>query len=152
AQNQVVEERVSGAAKAQYVWSPVYVGALIYRDRDTDGNGTLEERLWVEQDANWNVTALVDILGNVVERYEYDPYGSVTVLAPDWTTRSSSNYDWRYLWQGQRFDPTSGLYATLTRDVSPTLGRPLEADPLGLGPDVNPYRWEGDSPGDMVDP
>ena len=28
-------------------------------------------RLWAQQDANWNVTALVDAAGDVVERYVY---------------------------------------------------------------------------------
>src|SRR4051794_3377794 len=30
--------------------------------------------------------------------------------------------------------------------------RPLQADPLGLGPDVNGYRWEGDGPTGATDP
>jgi hypothetical protein len=37
----------------QYVWSPVYVDALILRDRDTDADGTIDERLYVAQDANY---------------------------------------------------------------------------------------------------
>jgi YD repeat-containing protein len=53
---QVLEERVGGAAKVHYVWSPVYVDAMVLRDRDATGGGTLSERLWVQQDANWNVT------------------------------------------------------------------------------------------------
>jgi hypothetical protein len=28
----------------------------------------------------------------------------------------------------------------------------MQADPLGLGPDVNDYRWEGDGPTDAIDP
>jgi len=32
----------------------------------------LDERLYVVQDANYNVTALFDNAGNVVERYVYD--------------------------------------------------------------------------------
>jgi YD repeat-containing protein len=59
---QVLEEQVGSAVKAHYVWSPVYIDAMVLRDRDADensGNG-LEERLWVQQDANWNVTALLD--------------------------------------------------------------------------------------------
>ncbi|HXG09406.1 MAG TPA: hypothetical protein VNK04_06420 [Gemmataceae bacterium] len=81
---QVLEERVSGTTKIQYVWSPVYVDALVLRDRDADGNAAngLEERLYVQQDANWNVTALVDAAGNVVERYVYNPFGAVAVLTP----------------------------------------------------------------------
>src|SRR5207249_1081349 len=55
---QVLEERGGDTPQAQYVWSPVYVDALVLRDSDTDGDGTLDLRLYVQQDANWNVTAL----------------------------------------------------------------------------------------------
>ena len=61
--------------KVQYIWSPVYVDALVLRDRDSNGDGTLDERLYVAQDANYNVTVLFDNSGNVVERYVYDPFG-----------------------------------------------------------------------------
>ena len=46
-------ERWGGVSTAtiQYVWSPVYVEALVLRDRSTLNNGTLDERLWVQQDA-----------------------------------------------------------------------------------------------------
>jgi YD repeat-containing protein len=62
---QVVEERVGGVTQTKYVWSPVYVDALILRDQSG-------QRLYVQQDANWNVTALVDASGNVLERYVQD--------------------------------------------------------------------------------
>ncbi len=52
---------------------------LILRDRDTDANGSLDERLWVQQDANFNVTALVNGSGVVVERYAYDAFGVRTM-------------------------------------------------------------------------
>jgi hypothetical protein len=57
----------------------------VLRDRDTNGDGTLDERLWVVQDANYNVVALPDNSGNVVERYAYDSFGQVTVLNSDFT-------------------------------------------------------------------
>ena len=90
---QVLEEMQGGSATARYVWSPVYVNAMVIRDRATGSPGTLDERLWVQQDANFNVTALVDGTGAVVERYVYDPYGAVTIYSPDYSTlRSSSSY------------------------------------------------------------
>src|SRR5262249_38725558 len=73
---QVIEEQTSGMTHTQYVWSPVYLDALVERDH----NG---QRLYVQQNANWNVTGLVNTSGAVQERYVYDPYGQVTVLAPD---------------------------------------------------------------------
>src|SRR5262249_33205753 len=81
---QVLEERVpSGqAGTAPNVWSPGYVDALVLRDRDTTGSGQLGERLYVQQDANWNVTAVANPAGQVLERDVEDPYGKVTVLDP----------------------------------------------------------------------
>jgi len=63
--------------RQQYVWGVRYVDDLVLRDRDTDSNGTLDERLYAMQDANWNVTAIADASGAVVERYTYTAYGEV---------------------------------------------------------------------------
>jgi RHS repeat-associated protein len=151
---QVLEERVGGQTMVQYVWSPVYVDALILRDRDTNGDGTLDERLWVVQDANYNVTALLDNSGNVVERYIYDPFGSVTVLDANWVERSAgSQFAWHYLHQGGRYDDVSGLYHFRYRDYSPTLGRWTSLDPIRYeAGDVNLYRTVCNAPTVYVDP
>jgi len=152
-QDQVLEEMVGGAATARYVWSPVYVNAMILRDRATGSPGTLNERLWVQQDANWNVTVLVNGSGVIVERYAYDPYGKVTIYSPDYSTvRTSSSYAMNYLFQGMRYDSTSGLYEADARWYSPTLQRWTSVDPLGLIPDVNDYRFVGNQPVDETDP
>ncbi len=143
---QVLEEDWSGATQVQYVWSAVYVDAMVERDR---GN----ERLYVLQDANWNVTALVNTSGAVQERYVYDPYGQVTVLDPNWNVRSSSSFVWVYLHQGGRYDTATGLYSFRKRDYSPVLGRWIEVDPLGLGAgDANLYLYEGNSALTFTDP
>ncbi|HEX4612570.1 MAG TPA: RHS repeat-associated core domain-containing protein, partial [Urbifossiella sp.] len=151
---QVVEERVGGAATARYVWSPVYVDALILRDRDTDANGSLDERLWVQLDANWNVTALVDGSGAVVERYVYDPYGAVTVLTPSFGSRSGSSYAWTQGFQGMFFNSISDLYGSRGRQgYSPTLGRWTSLDPIRFaGGDVNLYGFVAENPVNEVDP
>ena len=150
---QVLEERVGGNTTMQYVWSPVYIDAMILRDRDTDANGSLDERLWVQQDANFNVTALLNGSGSVAERYAYDPFGSATVYDASWGTRSSSSYGWVYLHQGRWFDLLSGLYDFRNREYSPTLGRFLSVDPLGFGgSDADLFRAERNSPVMTLDP
>jgi RHS repeat-associated protein len=143
---QVLEEQAGGVTQAQYVWSPVYVDALVERDRGS-------ERLYVQQDANWNVTAIVNGAGAVVERYTYDPFGAVTVYDSGYTVRpGGSIYSWVYLYQGRCLDNASGNYDFRERDVNSTLGRPIQPDPLGLVPDTNYYRWEGNDPPRYYDP
>jgi hypothetical protein len=62
-----------------------------------DNDGTLDERLWVVQDANYNVTMLFDNSGNVVERYIYDPFGQAMVLDANWNVLAASAFAWVYL-------------------------------------------------------
>src|SRR5438552_12956920 len=127
---QVLEERegVSTTPKSQYVWSIAYVDAMVLRDRDVAVGGDLgktgsglDERVYVQQDANYNVTSLVNTSGSVVERYRYAPYGSFTVLngaadkdsgVSDWSADGNNASDWDcvYLHQGGRYDAASGNY------------------------------------------
>jgi RHS repeat-associated protein len=136
---QVLEEQVGGLTQAQYVWSPVYVDALVERDQGG-------QRVYVQQDANWDVTAVVDTTGTVQERYAYDPYGKPSVLAPDFSPRGSSLFGWVYLHQGGRFDTTTGLFNFRHRDYSPTLGRWMETDPLGYVDGANRYAYARSDP------
>jgi RHS repeat-associated protein len=136
---QVLEEHLGAAAQAHYVWSPAYVDALVLRDRGS-------ERLYVQQDANWDVTALVDASGTVQERYIYDPYGQFTVLTPDWAVRGTSAHGWIYLHQGGRYDYASGLYDFRHREYSPTLGRWMQQDPLGNSAGMDLYEYVRSNP------
>jgi RHS repeat-associated protein len=130
----------------QYVWSPVYTDALIERDTPT-------QRVYALQNANFNVTSLVDTSGTVQERYDYDPFGAFTILAPNWTTRGTSNYGWVIFHQGGRYDFATGLFAFRRRDYSPILGRWMQLDPAGFkAGDDNLYRYLQDDPINRKDP
>ena len=101
---QVLEERESGVVKVQHVWSPVYIDAMIARDRDADGNSGngLEERLYVQHDANWDVRAMLNTSGSVIERAVTDPYGAATFLNPStWAALGAS--------QGNRIKTSPGI-------------------------------------------
>ncbi|MFL5330238.1 MAG: RHS repeat-associated core domain-containing protein [Gemmataceae bacterium] len=169
---QVLEEVADDAVTHQYVWSPVYVDALVARldyggisesssmmvGRDTftstSSSWGVVQVLYALQDANFNVTALVDGSGDVVERFVYDPYGRFDVLANDWSAKSGgSDYGWLYLHQGGRWDEDAGLFSFRNRDYSPRLMRWVEMDPITTrSGDVNFYRSFGNSPEDSVDP
>jgi RHS repeat-associated protein len=149
---QVLEERLGGITDMQYVWSPRYVDAMVLRDRDTDGNGSLEERHYVEQDENFNVTSVTNASGVVQERFIYDPYGTVEVLNPDWTADTDGgDYGWQYLHQGGRYDAASGLYSFRHREYSTELGRWARQDPAGYVDGASLYQAYVSSPVTMVD-
>jgi RHS repeat-associated protein len=143
---QVIEERDNlGVTQAQYVWSPIYADALVERDRGT-------ERLYVQQDANWNVTAAISASGTVVERYVYDPYGQRTILNASWDTIGSSTVAWVYGHQGLRFVATINLYDNRRRWYSPSLGRFITMDPMQFpSGQANSYLYLGDSPSVLTD-
>jgi YD repeat-containing protein len=97
---QLLETKVGSNTVTRNVWSPVYVDGLVLRDRDTDANGTFDERLYSLQDANWNTTGLVNAGGTVQERYTYTPFGQVTFRDGSGSTLSNSAKDWVFLHQG----------------------------------------------------
>jgi RHS repeat-associated protein len=53
---------------------------------------------------------------------------------------------------GQWKDPATGLFQNWHRDYDPTLGRYVEADPIGLGGGSNLYGYVGGNPVNLVDP
>jgi RHS repeat-associated protein len=149
----VLEEWQSGQAVTQNVWSPVDPIALVLRDRDTNGDGTLDERLYALQDANEDVVALVNTSGSVVERYSYLPFGAMTVMNSSWSTISSSAYGWNYGFQDMRQDAVSCLSETVNRWYSTTEERWLSNDPTGYSAgDPNLVRFVSDAPTVAIDP
>ncbi len=144
---QVLEERVNGAtiADRQFVWGQRYIDELVLRDRST-------ERLYALQDANWNVTAIVNTSGAVQERYSYTPYGLPAVLNPDFAPLTASVYAWETLYCGYRWDGESGLYLARNRYLNSLLGAWITRDPIGFkGGDFNFYRYVLSSPIDSND-
>jgi RHS repeat-associated protein len=89
----------------------------------------------------------------VQERYEYDPYGVASVLAPDFTARGVSDFEWETTYCGYRWDAVSGLFAVRNRFYHPVLGVWLTRDPIGYAAgDVNQVRYVGNGGGNVVDP
>jgi len=173
---QVLEERwrrtegvVASIADTRFIWSPIYVDALIARDtrsnarsstRDTDKLG---QRVYALQDANWNTTAIIAAsavsgftTGDVVSRFVYTPYGQVETLADDWTTLPAGPAlftPWSHFYQGLELTPATGLYQARNREYSATLGRFIQLDPIGFNAgDSNWYRFVGNGPTGATDP
>jgi RHS repeat-associated protein len=172
---QALEERVrtspsqvATTADTRFIWSPVYVDAMIARDRNSDGSATtgtggLEQRVYAIQDANWNTTAIIAATGvpgvaagNVINRFAYTPYGESQTLTAGWGTPpagSTPAVPWAHLFQGLEFTDVTGLAYVRHRDYSASLGRFIELDPIGFDAgDNNWYRFVENSPAQNSDP
>jgi RHS repeat-associated protein len=149
-----LEERVgfSTAAARQYLWGerPGHRDELVLRDRDTDGSGTLDERLYATMDY-FNGTAVLNTSGTVLERYAYNAFGVRRVMAPDFTPRSTSDYAWDFGFQGQFRDDSTGWSNYGFRFYVPELGRWINRDPIEEKGGVNLYGFVGNRPIDQVD-
>jgi RHS repeat-associated protein len=138
---QSVEERVgsSSTAERQHVWGLRYIDDLVKRERDTDGNGALDESLYTLQDANWNVSGVVSSIYDALERYAYKAYGEPAVLDEGFVARSGSNYTWEYGFRCRERDGISGLHYFRGRHYDAGVGRFLGRDPLAYSDGANLY-------------
>jgi RHS repeat-associated protein len=124
----------------EYVYGPGYVDEFILQiDR-------LGRAMYMLQDANYNVVALLDASGALLEQYAYDPYGTVVAadnLDEGGATAHAIN---RVGFQGlffERYDGdytqpciapnVAGMYYARARFYSPALGRFLQRDPNETG-------------------
>ena len=153
---QVVEEREYDAgdtaweARRQYVYGGQYIDEPLIFDKDTDSDGDCIDgggstRYFYCQQANYNVVALTNDTGTVVEKVAYDPYGEYT-LTLDGSTGNT------LLFQGRRWDSEADLYYFRNRSYSPVLGRFLQRDPIGYADGMNLYEFEGNCPTGSIDP
>ena len=148
----------TGTVIEAYIWHPHYVDALAARfwDSNADGDfGDTDEVQYALHDANYNVTALVDTTGAVIERYEYTPYGEVTVLDADFSDDAdgASDVENPYTYTGRRFDDETGLYYYRNRYYHAEMGRFVSRDPVGyVGSRANLYEYVNSRPVVLTDP
>ena len=102
----VIEERSGGLTAATYVASPCN-GAGEYLAMNRSG-----QDYYFHTDDQGNVLALTTTGGAVVERYDYDDYGTVTFLTGDGTPTgaTASSVGNVYCWGGLRLDTETGLH------------------------------------------
>ena len=142
----------TGQAKHQFIWGQTYIDEPICMDVDTDDDGDCTDatgsplgarRFFYCQDANYNVIALREG-GDIVERYEYDPYGTVRIYK-GWSTAAGrellevtgQSLKWLdadlpenpRLYCGYHYDSETGHYHVNHRTYLPQLGRWPQRDP-----------------------
>ena len=139
-------------ARRQYVYGGQYIDEVLLFDKDTNDDGVCDDARYIYcQDANFNVVALTDNVGVIVEKTWYEAYGK-----PTWyysgAEQTSSSVANPYLFQGRRWDADSNLYYFRNRDLLPPLGRFLQRDPIGYNDGMNLYEWLKSNPLYYADP
>ena len=155
-------------------WQGIYLDEVWTLDNRAGGISVSDlndasgaQRLFYHSNTLYNVYGLTDEAGNLLEAYQYDAYGKQTVITDgndgDTIVNFNSN-DVRtvggnstvgnpYTFQGQRFDPESGLGYWKIRAYSYDLGRFLERNPWGYGHlEQTLYDLEDDNPNNTLEP
>jgi RHS repeat-associated protein len=170
--DQVLKQYVYGT---RYVDNPVQIGVNTDPGEDDDAEETgtqdyCDDFYYPIQDANFNVVGVVNSAGDLVERYEYTPYGERTVFknagSSDATTSAPLYESQRVAcgmqpaaWslcdighQGLFLDKEIGLYDNRRRVLHPRFGRFMQRDPAGYADGMGLYEYVNSGPTGWVDP
>ncbi|MET4898947.1 RHS repeat-associated core domain-containing protein [Sphingomonadaceae bacterium jetA1] len=98
-------------------------------------------RSWLYADERGSVVATADDTGNASQIMTYDEFGI-----------PGGNYASRFQYTGQAWLPELGMTHFKARTYSPTLGRFLQPDPIGLAGGMNLYNYAGGDPVNRTDP
>jgi RHS repeat-associated protein len=131
-------------------------------------NGTSWEDYHILHGGQDTAAKLVNQSGQVVEQYEYDPFGKATVYtaagalvdvgpagtSPEDGTRSA--YGLTHLYKAMRLDPETGNCYVRNRFYDPRTGRFMSRDPIGVWGDAgnmgNEYAYAWNRPLVVGDP
>jgi RHS repeat-associated protein len=147
-----VEERLDSSTTpvTQHVWHPTDRWELLFRDRSTANDGTLDERLYSLKD-QLDPVAICDASGSVVERFAYSAFGVPSFLDSSFIPQPSSLVDWSFLFHAEFADAETGWFNYGYRFYVPALGRWLSRDPIGERGGLNLYGMMSGDPMNRVD-
>lgn len=125
--------------------------------------GASADTVWYLQGNNYNVEAITDHIGSIIERYAYTPFGEAIAYIGEgadgkWFTADDASATGSMkgnslTFQGRELDAETGVYYFRNRYYSPQMGQFLTRDPLGYGAkDINMVRMERNNPITRVDP
>lgn len=150
-----VQETQNGSVVKQWVWCPGDTQPC--EERDGSNNVTKRFYDFGEQingtayfttlDHLGSVREMTDASGNLIARYDYDPFGRRTLVSG--TDLADFGFTHFY------YDQVSGLWFSRTRAYDPNLGRWLSRDPLEdaeLSQGPNLYTYVFNDPLNNIDP
>ena len=143
--DQIIEERdAADNMTATYLYG-ISIDDILQMHR----NG---QDYWYHKNHLGSVVALTNEQGSVIERYEYDPYGKLTIYDANDSVLTVSAVGNIYYFTGREYDFETGLYHYRARSLHPGLGRFMQHDPLMYLDAMGLYHYVGNMPTMMVDP
>jgi len=107
---------------------------------------------YVHHDALGNTIAITDKDQNLIETYQYDPYGNPHFFDANGEPITESQIGNQRLYTGRIYEPETKLYDYRWRTQSPKLGRFLQRDPIGYKAGLNLFSYVWNSPLNWLDP
>ncbi|NKB23506.1 MAG: hypothetical protein GKR87_03820 [Kiritimatiellae bacterium] len=147
--SQVLEEQDNTAnILVTYIYG-LYVDEVLNMER-------LGTNYYYHADDLYNVVAVSDTNGAVVERYAYDDYGQPTFLNQSAISIPQSEIRNSYFFTGWRYNPETEFFYYRTRYLDPKVGRFTTRDTIGVWGDSknvgNGYTYVGNAPISFTDP
>jgi RHS repeat-associated protein len=137
--NPYIDFSGTGSLTERYVTDPSGVNQFYAR---VSSGGTVN---WYLTDNLGSIRQIVGTTGSVLDQLTYGTFGGLL------SETNSANGD-RFRYAGGEYDSVIGDYHFGARYYTPTDGRFLSQDPLGLAPDSDPYRYTYNRPTDATDP
>jgi RHS repeat-associated protein len=151
---QVVEEHdgETGLPETTYVWGAGHVDRLCQVVR-TAAHPLGAATLYTHQNVHFNVVAITDGAGAVVQRRRYDAFGAVSYYNASGAPLPADTTGVDYGFQGRRHDAESGYIYFRARHWDPSLGCFLQRDPVWASGQVGGWQsFPGNNPVSLLDP
>jgi len=142
---QVIAEVDSGGSiLKKYVTGPRFDEILAQK--------TSSQAVYLTRDGLGSTREITDSTGAVLQRFEYDAFGALTLLDALGNPIVGGAALTNYLFTGRELQPESGLYNYRNRFYHSGLGRFLQTDPAGFIGGINFYGYVSNNPVLLVDP
>jgi RHS repeat-associated protein len=138
----VAEYDGAGNPIRRYVPGPGIDEPLVQLDI---ANNVVTARTWLHADHLGSIVAESNGVGTRTAVHAYGPYGEPG-------TAPGQSLPERFGYTGQQYLAGLNLYHYKARTYSPTLGRFIETDPLGMPDGTNRYSYVGNNPVNFTDP